>query len=323
MRVADRELSTERIVVATGSRATFPPIDGLEALDELWTSREGTTASEVPERLIVLGGGPVGCELAQAWARLGARVTLVEAAERLLLKEPEAASARIRRALEADGVDVRVDTAAEAADRDGDGYVLTLPGGEELAADRILLAAGRRPRTDGLGLERAGVELGEDGAVRVDDRMRAADGVWAVGDVTGIQPFTHVGNYQGRIAVADIRGQEARADYRAIPRVTFTDPPVASVGVSEAEQSAYGDLSVLARGAAYVAEGRDDLGFLVLFSDGEVLTGACAVGPEAGEWLGQLNLAVSARIPVAQLREVVQPFLTFSEIVPRTLAKLA
>jgi pyruvate/2-oxoglutarate dehydrogenase complex dihydrolipoamide dehydrogenase (E3) component len=269
----------------------------------------------------VLGGGPVGCELAQAWARLGARVTLVEAAERLLGKEPEEASERIRRALEEDGVDVRVDTAAESADRDEDGYVLTLPGGEEVRAERILLAAGRRPRTDGLGLETAGIEVGEDGSVPIDEHCRAADGVWAVGDVTAIQPFTHVGRYQARIVVADIEGKDASADYRAIPRVTFTDPPVASVGVAEDVQTARGDLGTLARGAAWV-EDRDDLGFLLLYSDGEVLTGACAVGPEAGEWLGQLNLAISARVPLTALREVVQPFLTFSEIVPRTLSKL-
>jgi pyruvate/2-oxoglutarate dehydrogenase complex dihydrolipoamide dehydrogenase (E3) component len=304
--------TAERIVVATGSDPVFPAIPGLVDLDGIWTNREATGVKQLPTRLIVLGGGPVGVELAQALSRTGVSVTLVEAEEGLLPSEAAEIGDALAEALAAEGVELRFAVLAAGAERRGLGFVLSLDDGEELEAERLLVATGRRPRLDGLGLEGVGVDADPAG-IRVDDRLRAGDGVWAIGDATGIMPFTHVGKYQGRIAARDILGQDARADYRAVPRVVFTDPQVAAVGEVRGELSASTQLSEVARTSTYTREYAERPGFLTLVSDGEKLTGAYAVGPETGEWLQQATLAIRAEVPLEVLRDTIQPFPTFSE----------
>jgi pyruvate/2-oxoglutarate dehydrogenase complex dihydrolipoamide dehydrogenase (E3) component len=192
----------------------------------------------------------------------------------------------------------------------------------ELRGEKLLVATGRRPRLDGIGLENVGIEAA-DGAVAVDERLRAADGVWAIGDATGIMPFTHVGKYQARIAAGDIFGANVRADYRAVPRVVFTDPQVAAVGERDGAAEGTVQLSGVARTSTYTREYAERPEFLTLVSDGERLTGAYAVGPEAGEWLQQATLAIRAEVPLEVLRDTIQPFPTFSEAFVSALAELA
>jgi pyruvate/2-oxoglutarate dehydrogenase complex dihydrolipoamide dehydrogenase (E3) component len=312
VRVDDVEHETANVVVATGSAPRTPPVAGLEALEGVWTNREATGLQEVPARLVILGGGAVGVEMAQVVQRLGGQVDLVEGEDRVLPREPAAVGEAIGAALEADGVRLHLGVHAAAAARDGDGYRVRLEDGTTLACDRLLVASGRRPRVDDLGLETMGIEPGERG-IEVDDRLRAAPGVWAIGDVNGIALLTHVGKYQGRVAAADILGQPARADHRAIPRVVFTDPQAASVGAAEGPVTGTVPMSGIPRAWTYEEDPAARPGFLTLVSDGEVLTGAHAVGPEAGEWLQQATLAIRARVPLDVLRDTIQPFPTFSE----------
>ncbi len=308
--VDGRTIPFGRILVATGSAPAIPPIPGLADV-EYWTNREATTTHEVPARLIVIGAGPVGCELAQAFGRMGAEVTLVDVAERLLPRDHPDAGKLIADALERDGVALRLGAKPERVEP---GVRLHLEGGETIAADRILVAAGRRPNVDGLGLEALGVTISKRG-VEVDERLRAAENVWAAGDVTGIAMFTHVGKYQARVAAADMAGRPARADYRAIPAVTFTDPQVASVGDTSGEGAVIGERGSVARLSTYERPKRP--GFLKVFADPgrRVLVGAVAVGPEAGEWLGQLTLAIRAEVSVDVVLDTIQPYPTFSEAV--------
>jgi pyruvate/2-oxoglutarate dehydrogenase complex dihydrolipoamide dehydrogenase (E3) component len=310
----------ERIVLATGSSPIVPPVPGLRDLPGLWTNREITEMTEVPRRLLVLGGGAVGVEMAQAVARFGAEVALVEGAPHLLAREPAELGEALGDALEADGVELRLGEHATGARMDGDRYVLSFADGSELHGEKLLVATGRAPRTAGIGLETIGVEADPHG-VAVDERMRVADGVWAIGDVTGVLMFTHVGKYQGRIAAADMLGREARADYRAVPRVVFTDPQIAAVGAADGELRGTGHLAEVPRAFTYERP-LERPGFLTLVSDGEVLVGAFAVGPEAGEWLGQATVAIRARVPLEVLRDVIQPFPTFSEIFVKALDDL-
>jgi pyruvate/2-oxoglutarate dehydrogenase complex dihydrolipoamide dehydrogenase (E3) component len=265
----------------------------------------------VPARLIVIGAGPVGCELAQAFGRMGSTVTLVDLSDRLLAHDHPDAGKLIADVLEGEGVALRLGAQIERVEP---GMRMHLGGGETVAADRILVATGRRANVEGLGLESLGVTIGKRG-VEVDERLRAAENVWAAGDVTGIAMFTHVGKYQARIAAADMAGREARADYRAIPAVTFTDPQVASVGDTSGEGTVVGERGSVARLSTYERPKRP--GFLKVFADPgrRVLVGAVAVGPEAGEWLGQLTLAIRAEVPVDVLLDTIQPYPTFSEAV--------
>jgi pyruvate/2-oxoglutarate dehydrogenase complex dihydrolipoamide dehydrogenase (E3) component len=320
--VGDREIEAERIVLATGSEPVIPPIDGLRDLDGVWTNREATGAKEVPGRLLVLGGGPVGVEMAQAFARLGSSVAVAEGADRLLFREAAPAGEKLAEALEAEGVELRLGAKATEAKRHGDGYSLSFDDHSAVQGDRLLVATGRKPRTEGLGLDAAGIETDDHGGVEVDQRLRVGDGVWAIGDITGIMPFTHVGKYQARIAAADILGRPAKADYSAVPRVVFTDPQVAAVGASEGEREGSVSLDSVARTSTYTRDYAERPGFMTLFSDGEVLTGAVAVGPEAGEWLQQATLAIRAKIGVDMLKDVIQPFPTFSEAFVSALAEL-
>jgi pyruvate/2-oxoglutarate dehydrogenase complex dihydrolipoamide dehydrogenase (E3) component len=316
------EHSCDHIVLATGSDAVIPPIDGLHELDGIWTNREVTAMTEVPKRLLVLGGGPVGTEMAQACMRLGSSsVTLVEGMDNVLPREPKPLGEGLGRALAAEGLELRFGQHASAARKDGDEYVLEFPDGTELRGDRLLVATGRSPRVKGLGLENVNVEPGKRG-VEVDGRMKVADGVWAVGDVTGIWPLTYVGKYQGRIAAANILGRERQANYDAVPRVVFNDPQAASVGAAEGEVEASVPITSTPRLSTYTREYEDKIGFLTLVSDGKRLTGAYALGPDAGEWLQQATLAIRAEVPLEVVADTIQPFPTFSEMFLYALTEL-
>jgi len=309
------------VVISTGSDPLIPPIPGLGSLDGVWTNREATGMKEVPQRLLVLGGGPVGVEMAQAVSRMGGSVALVEGMDHVLPREPAPLGMALGQALEAEGVELHFGSHASGARRDGDDFVLEFPDGSELRGDRLLVATGRRARVHDIGLESVGIEPGRRG-IEVDARMNAGDGIWAIGDVTGIWPLTYVGKYQGRVAAANILGTPRTACYAAVPRVVFTDPQAASVGEAEGELTATIELSGVPRTATYTRAYADRPGFLTLVSDGERLTGAYALGPEAGEWLQQATVAIRAKVPLEVLNDVIQPFPTFSEAFLHALQEL-
>jgi pyruvate/2-oxoglutarate dehydrogenase complex dihydrolipoamide dehydrogenase (E3) component len=305
--------TAEHVVLANGADPFVPPVPGLRELEGVWTNREVTGMKSVPRRLLVLGGGPVGVEMGQAVRRLGGEVAIVEGGGHVLPREPAPLGHALGEVLHRDGIDVRVGVQATAARREGDEYVLELDDGNELRGDRLLVATGRRPRVHGIGLETVGVEENPHG-VPVDAGLRVVERVWAVGDVTGIWQLTHVGKYQGEVVAANILGEPREANYDAVPRVVFTDPEAASVGTTDAPFSATVPLSEVAKIETYTREYAQSSGFLTLLSDGERLTGAYALGPEAGEWLQQATLAIRARVPLEVLRDTIQPFPTFSEI---------
>jgi pyruvate/2-oxoglutarate dehydrogenase complex dihydrolipoamide dehydrogenase (E3) component len=311
--VGKREYTADHVVIATGSDPVIPAVDGLRELEGVWTNREATGLKEVPRRLLVLGGGPVGVEMAQAIRRMGAEVALVEGDDHVLPREPRALGEGLGRALADDGIELKFGRHASAARRDGDEFVLEFGDGSELRGDRLLVATGRKPRTADLDVEKAGLSLGDHGEVAVDDRLSAGDGLWAIGDVTGVWPLTYVGKYQGRVVASNILGREARASYDAVPRVVFTDPQAASVGQAEGAMTGHVELSGVARTSTYTRAYDTKPGFLTLVSDGELLTGAYALGPEAGEWLGQATLAIRAGVSVETMLDTIQPFPTFSE----------
>jgi pyruvate/2-oxoglutarate dehydrogenase complex dihydrolipoamide dehydrogenase (E3) component len=315
--VDGQELPYDKLVVATGSRPAIPPVEGLDSV-EYWTNEEAASAHEVPESLAVMGGGPVGAELAQFFSRMGSRVTVVEHGPRLLGHVHEEAGARILEVFEEEGIDVRTGVSVERA---SPGIALSLSDGSTVEAERLLVATGRCATTGGIGLEQLGVTVGQRG-IEVDERCRAADDVWAIGDVTGVALFTHVGKYQARVAAADLAGRDVKADYRAIPAGVFTDPEVATVGRTDGV-SARWELTSTPRLSTYERPKRP--GFVRLFADPEkgVLVGAVAVGPQAAEWLGQLTLAVRAATPIEVLLDTIQPYPTFSEAIFLALRELA
>jgi pyruvate/2-oxoglutarate dehydrogenase complex dihydrolipoamide dehydrogenase (E3) component len=319
--VDDRRTTAEHVVISTGSTPFVPPVPGLRELPGVWTNREATGLRELPRRLLVLGGGPVGVEMAQALVRMGVSVALVEGADAVLPREPRALGDALGVALAADGVELHFGQHASAARLQDGEYVLSFADGSELRADRLLVATGRRPRVDGIGLETLGIEPGPRG-IEVNARMSAGAGLWAIGDATGIWPLTYVGKYQGRVAAANILGRPAQASYDAVPRVVFTDPQAAAVGASEGAVTATVPMSEVARTATYTRAYAERPGFLTLVSDGERLTGAYALGPEAGEWLQQATLAIRARVPLEVMRDTIQPFPTFSEAFLHALAAL-
>jgi pyruvate/2-oxoglutarate dehydrogenase complex dihydrolipoamide dehydrogenase (E3) component len=255
----------------------------------------------------------VGLELAQAFARIGSGVAVVEGADHLLPREPQPLGEALALALEQEGMELHLGEHAAGARREGPDYVLDFAGGEPLRGDRLLVATGRSPRVQDLGLETVGIEAGRRG-IEVDSRMAAGEGVWAIGDVTGVWPLTYVGKYQGRVAAANILGRPVEASYDAVPRVVFTDPQAAAVGEADGPLTATVPLSHVPRTATYMRDWEEHPGFMTLVSDGERLTGAYALGPDAGEWLGQATLAIRAQIPLAVLRDTIQPFPTFSEV---------
>jgi len=313
--------TAEHIVVATGSDPAIPPVPGLRDLPGVWTDREVTGLTEVPARLLVLGGGPIGVEMAQAITRLGASVTIVERSDHLLPREPRALGDGVAAALRGDGVVLRLGSAPTAALKDGAEYVLEFADGSQARGDHLLVATGRRPRVEGIGLETVGVTADPRG-IGVDARMSAGPGLWAIGDVTGLWQLTHVGEYQGRVAASNILGRPREARYEAVPRVTFCDPQAASVGDAEGSFTATVALAGIPRTSTYTRAYDTQPGFLTLVSDGARLTGAYALGPEAGEWLQQVTLAIRASTPLAVLLDVIQPFPTFSEAVFQALRAL-
>ncbi len=317
--MGERNLATPNVVLATGTTPSLPDIAGLEQV-EYWTSREATTLHEVPPSAIVLGGGPVGIELAQMLHRFGSEVTLVHPGARLLEREHHSIGELLGELLRDEGISVRTGADADSVaplQGSADGVSMTLLGGAQIAAERLVIATGRKPRVEGLGLKEAGVRIGERG-VEIDASCRAAEGIWAVGDITGVAPFTHVAAYQARIAAASILGEPAVADYSAIPRVVFGDPEIACVGVVPAEAEsdlliAQSDLSESDRTETYGRGLRGHLG-LAADPDRQILLGAWAIGPLAGEWIHQAALAVKARIPLSVLADSIIQFPTFSEL---------
>jgi pyruvate/2-oxoglutarate dehydrogenase complex dihydrolipoamide dehydrogenase (E3) component len=310
IRIYDREVEYDKLVVATGSVPEVAPIEGLADTD-YWTSRQATETREIPDSIAVMGAGPVGCELAQFFRRAGARVVVIDVADRLLPTEDPDAAAILQAVLAREGVEFRLGAKIE---RVAPGFRIRLAGQPGIRTQRLLVATGRRANTQGFGFEHLGLKVSERG-IEVDERLRAADGVWACGDVTGIAMFTHLGKYQARVAAADIAGMCVTADHSAIPAVTFTDPQVASVGEIAGDGLVAGEARVERLSRAFTYERPPRPGLLKLFAKGGVIVGAVAVGPEAGEWLGQLTLAVKARLPVDVLRDTIQPYPTFSEAI--------
>jgi dihydrolipoamide dehydrogenase len=311
--VGDARHTAEHIVVATGADPIVPPVPGLREIEGVWGTREATSMKAVPRRLLVLGGGSAGVELAQVVRRLGGEAALAEGADRVLPREPAALGTALAEALRRDGIELVLGMHASAARRDGDEFVLEFGDGEELRGDRLLVATGRRPRVEGIGLETVGVEANPKG-IQVDEYLRAGERLWAIGDVTGVWPLTHVGEYEGDVVAANIAGESHPANYEAVPRVTYTDPQAAAVGATEAPYSATAPVSDVPKTATYTHAYAESNGFMTLLSDGERLTGAYALGPEAGEWLQQATLAIRAHVPLDVLGDTIQPFPSFSGI---------
>jgi pyruvate/2-oxoglutarate dehydrogenase complex dihydrolipoamide dehydrogenase (E3) component len=319
--VGGREIEYGALVIATGSSPAVPPVPGLVEAG-FWTSRDAVWAGDVPESLVVLGGGPVGVELAQFFHCLGSRVTIVEAYDRILSRLDPEAGALLRERFEDEGIEVRVEVQAKRVERTGSGIRVHPTSGTALEAERVLVATGRRPNTEGLGFEKLGLEISPRG-IAVDERLRAGDGVWAISDVAGIGLLTHLGKYQARVAAADIAGREVAADYRAIPAAVFTDPQVAAVGKTEGDGLVTVSYSIVGgRLSTYERPRHPGLVKVAADPSRRVVVGALAIGPEAGEWLGQLTLAVLAEVPIEILLDTIQPYPTFSEAIFNTLREL-
>lgn len=313
--------TADHVVLANGTDPIIPPVPGLHELEDVWTSREVTSMKVIPQSLLVLGGGPVGVEMAQAVHRLGGAVTIVEHAAHVLPREATPLGQALGDALRRDGIDVLLNVQAAAVRREGNAFILQLDDRRELRGDRLLIATGRRPRVNGIGLETIGVAAVAHG-VPVDAHMRVRERLWAVGDITGIWQLTHVGKYQAEVAASKILGEVREANYEAVPRVIFTDPQAAAVGATDGRFRSTVVLKDVAKTATYTRAYAESNGFLTLLSDGERLTGAYALGPEAGEWLQQATLAIRARVPLTVLRDTIQPFPTFSEIFVQALHDL-
>lgn len=327
--VGDRRFVARRgVVVATGTTAAIPPIPGLSDTP-YWTNRDAVEAKELPSSIIVLGGGAIGAELAQVYARFDVTTTIVEAADRLLPLEEPGAGELIGEVFATEGIDVVTGVGATRVDHDGR-FTVTLADGRELTAEQLLVATGRRVDLDAIGADAIGIDP-TGRSLPVDERCRVTDGVWGVGDVTGKGAFTHVAMYQARIVASDILGENVTpADYSALPRVTFTDPEVSSVGLTaDAARQAGIDVATgitnvpsTARGWLH-AVGND--GFIQLVADRArgVLVGATSVGPSGGEVLGLLALAVHARVPLEELRSMIYAYPTFHRGVEDALRDLS
>jgi pyruvate/2-oxoglutarate dehydrogenase complex dihydrolipoamide dehydrogenase (E3) component len=351
------------LVLATGCEPVAPPIEGLSDIPA-WTTAESLCSPDLPRRLIVLGGGPAGCELTQIYASFGSQVTLVEAEPRLLPGEPAFAGEILAAALRRAGAEIYLGSRATKAERTADGLTLALADGTRIDADRLLLASGRRPRIGGLGLDVLGLEVTPGMALPTTTRCEVAGAggqgsrVWAAGDVTGTT-HAHASQYQAGVVAANILGQDREADYSAIPRCVFTTPSVFSVGIVPGAPEAGEPARRMLRIAKMPAEGQagapasapdapagrrglvtvraslgdttraylgqDDLGCLELYADAEsgVLAGAVAVGPDAASWMGEVTLAIRAKVPVAILADVVHAFPTYGEALETALRKLA
>jgi dihydrolipoamide dehydrogenase len=301
------------LVISTGSAPQRPPVIGLDNVPT-WTSDQALSSDELPGRLVILGGGAVGCELAQVYARFGSHVTIVDTADRLLARETRFVGEAMAGALGHDGVHLRLGVEVQLAGTSDEGTFLRLAGGDALHADRVLIASGRAPNLDALGM----AEL------TVDEHCRVGDHIWAAGDVTGVAPYTHTANYQAGIVVANLLGDPRTADYRAIPRVVYTEPAVYCVGVLPEDDHellvAGGDVADTARAAITGATGRVEL-----YGDRErrVLVGAAAIGTGADEWMAEITLAIRAEVPLTVLADVVHAFPTVGEVLEPMLKELA
>src|SRR4051812_37990038 len=318
-----RMLETDHVLIATGSAPSIPPIDGLEEAG-YWTNRGALEIDDWPSSVAILGGGPVGTEFGQMFRRYGSDVALVQHADRLVEREEPGLGKLLGQVLEGQGVELHLGRRAESVRRDGAERVVTLDDGSELRAQELIVATGRKPRTSELGLDSIGVEPGERGEIPVDEHCRVSEGVWAAGDVTGVALFTHTGKYQARVATANMLGREARADYRAIPRIVFTYPEAAAVGLTEEQarekgiEVATAEVQLVEISRPYTYEELHDGdwgGTLRLIADRErhVLVGAWAVAPLASEWIHQAVLAVRAEVPLDVLEDTIPGFPSYTE----------
>jgi pyruvate/2-oxoglutarate dehydrogenase complex dihydrolipoamide dehydrogenase (E3) component len=327
--VDERSFTARRgIVLATGARSWTPPIPGLSDVP-FWTNREAIEVKRLPGTLVIIGGGAIAVELGQVFGRFGVKVTIVESAPRLLpLEEPEA-SAVLEDVLRGEGITVVTDVQVRGVSHGGDSFELDLGPRGSLRSERLLVAAGRRPDLSSLGLETVALDPSAR-FLAADGHMRVAPGIWAVGDVTGVGAFTHVGMYQAAISIPDILGQVGPvADYRALPRVTFTDPEIGSVGMTEKEARSLG-ISIRvgstqtpssARGWIHKV-GNEGLIKLIEDADRGILVGALSMGPAGGEVLGLLTLAIHAQVPTVELRSMIYAYPTFHRAVESALAEL-
>jgi len=327
--VDGRSLRARRaVVIATGTSPAMPPLQGLDKV-EVWTNRDAVQSSVRPRSLAVLGIGAVGAELAQAWVRLGTELHLVESGNRpLMVEEPEAGHFLQERFLK-EGMEIYCSARAQTVEQRDGKVVLGLADGSEVAADRLLVATGRKANLDGFDLAAAGVKKTDRGWVKVDDRtLEAADGIYAAGDVNGIGGFTHLADYHGHVIGRRIKGEDAVADHAAVPRVTFTDPEVASVGLTEQQARDKGidvvvassDVGQSARGYIHGEPG----GLVKLVADRKAqrLVGVTLVSPRAGEMISEFVLALRAGVPLDVLKDVIHPFPTFSRILQYTIQQL-
>ncbi len=316
----ERVLTAPDVVIATGSEPIVPPIEGLEE-SGYWTNREAVSVTQVPRSLLFIGGGPVAVELGQMLCRYGSDVTIVEQADSLFPREEPALGEMCLSALRDDGIDVRLGTTVQRVTREGDSRTVALSDGTEVSVQHVVVAVGRRPRTDGIGLDTVGIEPKGDGGIGVDEYGRAGDGLWAVGDVVGPPFFTHRAMYHARCIAANIVRPSRQLDERATPRVTFTDPELAAVGMTESHAHEQGidalsaslPFEELDRPYTYQTDW-SGIGVLVVErATGEVL-GASVCGPLASEFIHVASLAIRARLPYTDLRDLMFQFPTFAEV---------
>jgi dihydrolipoamide dehydrogenase len=327
--VGNTTIQTTHIVVATGTDPVVPEIDGLDQI-AAWTTRDVYTMTDPPKDAIVLGGGPVGIETAQMLHGYGTLVTVVQDEDGLLPREDDTVGEELGHRMSDAGITLHLGAMATGVEAVSRRVSLSLEGGQTVEAERLVLAVGRKPRVDDIGLETIGLEPGETGGIDVDECCRAAENVWAVGDVTAVLPFTHVAHYQGEIAADGILGRPRSADYRAIPRVVFSDPEIAAVGLTPEQAREQGlevavgtvTMKTLARTGTY---GTCDRGFMTVLADrhDRTLVGAFAVGPLASEWIGATTIAIKARLPVEVLLDTPMAFPTFGEALAYALRDLA
>ncbi len=315
VQVSGQILHGRHLIVATGSVASIPPIDGLLEAG-FWTNREATELKEIPGSIVVIGGGAIGCELGQMVRNYGAEVTLVEESDHLLDQENPDAARYLQDQFAEQGIVLQLGCRATKIEQRNGQRILTLDNGQIVTGEAVLVATGRTPVTEHLGLDCVGVQIGKQG-IQIDNQCRAAEGVWAVGDVVGAG-FTHVADYQAQIAADDIMGHSRLADYRAIPRIAYTDPEIAAVGIAESSKAPEGMEIItagtdLATGSRTVTYGQDYTGQLCVFADRkeQVLVGAWAVGPLASEWIQFATLAIRARVPISVLDDTMLAFPTF------------
>ena len=323
-------LEAGHVVIATGSDPARPPIEGLDQVP-VWTNREATNVRDIPARVLLVGGSAVGTEMGQFYAGMGAQVTIVQRAGRLVDREDPRVGELAAQALTAQGVTVRTGVTPASARPAGGTTVVTLDDGSQIETDVVILGAGRTPRTAGFGLDAAGAQLTGSGAIVVDDRCRAGPGLWAIGDVTGVSMFTHVAMYQGRVAADNILGRDHRASYDGIPRVVFADPEIAAVGLTAAQAAARGIATAAAeisipdaadRSWTYERDPRGAAGVLA-DRDRGVLIGAWAVAPLASEWIHYAALAIRAQIPISVLLDQVAQYPTYTEAWHAALEQLS